>query len=110
VPLAEHRFRDRGFNQAGELAKQLASKLSLPLRADALIRQRVTREQAGLDRIDRRKNVRNAFMLSTLLHAKHIAIVDDVVTTGSTVNEVARVLKRAGAKIVEVWAVARASR
>jgi ComF family protein len=110
VPLAEHRFRERGFNQASELAAQLQNKLSIPLRADLLERKRVTREQAGLDRLGRRKNVRNAFALREPLNVKRIAIIDDVVTTGSTANEIARVLKRAGAEIIEVWAVARASR
>jgi ComF family protein len=110
VPLAEQRFRERGFNQASELAAQLQYKLSIPLRVDLLERKRVTREQAGLDRLGRRKNVRNAFAIREPLNVKHIAIVDDVVTTGSTVNEIARVLKRAGAETIEVWAVARASR
>jgi ComF family protein len=110
VPLAEGRYRERGFNQASELAEQLQRKLSIPLCADVLERKRDTREQAGLDRIGRRKNVRNAFATRIPLSAKHVALVDDVVTTGSTVNEIARVLRRAGAERIEVWAVARASR
>ena len=110
VPLAESRFRERGFNQALEIAEQLERCLAIPLRADILERKRITREQAGLDRDGRRKNVRNAFALRATLNAKHVAIIDDVVTTGSTVNEIARVLKRAGAEHIEVWAVARASR
>jgi ComF family protein len=110
VPLSESRYRERGFNQASELAKQLQRALSIPLRADILDRKRATREQAGLDRFGRRKNVRNAFALGGPLNAKHVAIVDDVVTTGSTANEIARVLRRAGAEKIEVWAVARASR
>jgi ComF family protein len=110
VPLAEHRYRERGFNQASEVAKQLQKHLAIPVRADLLERKRVTREQAGLDRSSRRKNVRNAFAMRAPLVAKHVAIVDDVVTTGSTVNEIARVLKKAGAQTIEVWAVARASR
>jgi ComF family protein len=110
VPLAASRYRERGFNQASELAEQLQRQLAIPVRADLLERKRATREQAGLDRTGRRKNVRNAFVMRAPLAAKHVAIVDDVVTTGSTVNEVARVLKRAGAEQIEVWAVARASR
>jgi ComF family protein len=110
VPLAESRYRERGFNQASEVAEQLQNRLAIPVRADLLERKHVTREQAGLDRAGRRKNVRNAFAMCAPLAAKHVAIVDDVVTTGSTVNEIARVLKRAGAEIIEVWAVARASR
>jgi ComF family protein len=110
VPLADHRYRERGYNQASEVAEQLEKRLGIPVRADLLDRMRVTREQAGLDRSNRRKNVRNAFAMRAPLGAKHVAIVDDVVTTGSTVNEVARVLKKAGAQTIEVWAVARASR
>jgi ComF family protein len=110
VPLADSRYRERGFNQASEVAEQLHGRLRIPVRADLLERKRATSEQAGLDKMGRRKNVRNAFAMCAPLNAKHVAIVDDVVTTGSTVNEVARVLKRAGAEIIEVWAVARASR
>jgi ComF family protein len=110
VPLANHRYRERGYNQANEVAEQLQNRLGIPLRADLLDRKRATREQAGLDRSSRRKNVRNAFAMREPLSVKHVAIVDDVVTTGSTVNEIARVLKRAGAETIEVWAVARAAR
>jgi ComF family protein len=110
VPLAKTRFAERGFNQAIEIAKHVADKMQIPLRADLLERKRATREQAGLDRIGRGKNVRRAFALRAPLNLKHVAVVDDVVTTGSTVNEIARVLRRAGAQRVEVWAVARASR
>jgi ComF family protein len=110
VPLADSRYRERGFNQASEVAGQLQGRLHIPVRADLLERKRATSEQAGLDKVGRRKNVRNAFAMRATLAAKHVAIVDDVVTTGSTANEVARVLKRAGAEIIEVWAVARASR
>lgn len=110
VPLSESRYRERGFNQANELAEQLRCRFSIPVCANLLERRRATREQAGLDRVGRRKNVRNAFAMRAPLLAKHIAIIDDVVTTGSTVNEIARVLRRAGAERIEVWAVARASR
>jgi ComF family protein len=110
VPLSERRFVERGFNQAIEIAKHVSRITLIPMRADLLERRRATQEQAGLDRIARRKNVRAAFVLRESLPAKHVAILDDVVTTGSTVNEIARVLKRAGAQRIEVWAVARASR
>jgi len=110
VPLASSRYSERGFNQAFEIAKQLQHVLRIPIHTDVLERIRDTREQAGLDRIGRRKNVRGAFKLRDSVPGLHVAIVDDVVTTGSTVNEVARVLKRAGARRVDVWAVARASK
>jgi ComF family protein len=110
VPLGRARFIKRGYNQALELATHLARELAIPLHTDVLVRARDTREQAGLDRKARRKNLRNAFALVRPLPAAHVAIVDDVVTTGSTANEIARVLKRAGAEKVEVWAIARAGR
>jgi ComF family protein len=88
----------------------LCQSLGLTLRSDLVLRKRETREQAGLDRKERSKNVRNAFALMSPLQAKHIAIVDDVVTTGSTVNDLSNLLRSAGAEWIEVWAVARASR
>jgi predicted amidophosphoribosyltransferase len=80
----------------------------LRLRCDLVERRRETREQAGLDRKERLKNTQGAFELIAPLPARHIAIVDDVVTTGSTVNEVAKLLRGAGAEWIEVWSAARA--
>jgi ComF family protein len=108
VPLAPRRFRERGYNQAIELARGLERRLSIPLRTDVLVRVRETREQAGLPRSERRKNLRAAFAVRGPLQAMHVALVDDVITTGSTVNELAKMLKAAGVRRVEVWAVARA--
>lgn len=110
VPLAMHRYRERGYNQALVLAEHVASQLNLPLRTDLVERTRETLVQAGLDQRARRKNVRHAFRVCERLALRHVAIFDDVVTTGSTANELARVLKRAGAKRVEVWSIARAGR
>jgi ComF family protein len=109
VPLAQQRFRERGFNQAIVLAEHIHHAIKLPLRTDLLVRTRETLEQAGLDQRARRKNIRRAFEIIGQA-PKHVAIIDDVVTTGSTANEVARVLKRAGAKHVEIWAIARAEK
>jgi ComF family protein len=108
VPLAQGRYCRRGYNQAIELGRSLEKRLQVPLRCDLVVRTRETLEQAGLKKRARRKNVRGAFALTGKLPAPHVAIIDDVVTTGSTVNELARVLKRAGARRVEVWAAARA--
>jgi ComF family protein len=110
VPLAPRRFRERGYNQAIELGRYVEKRLRIALRADLVMRVRETREQAALDKRERRKTIRGAFEVVRALPATHIAIVDDVMTTGSTVNELARVLKKAGARRVEVWAVARAGR
>ena len=110
MPLALRRYTERGFNQARELALPLCKSLQLNLRSDVVMRTRETREQTALDRKERRENMLNAFALTAPLHAGHVAIVDDVVTTGSTANELAKLLRAAGAEWIEVWAVARAQR
>jgi ComF family protein len=108
VPLAKTRYRDRGFNQARELARPLCKSLGLRLCSDLVERRRETQVQAGLNRKERLANTRDAFALLAPLPARHVAIIDDVVTTGSTVNEVAKLLRSAGAEWIEVWAAARA--
>lgn len=110
MPLSEERFRERGYNQAIELAVPVARVLGIPLRTDLVVRQRHTPEQAALSRKDRKKNIRGAFAVTGRVSGASLAIVDDVVTTGSTANELAKVLVRAGARQVSVWAVAHAAR
>lgn len=110
IPLHRQRLRRRGFNQALELALPLSRRLGLPLDRRSCLRQRATEPQTALDLAQRRRNLRRAFTLTGPLPARHIALVDDVVTTGSTSSELARLLKRAGAERVEVWAAARALR
>lgn len=108
VPLSTERYRQRGFNQAIELGRVIESRLRIPMNVRLLARVRHTVEQAGLSRRERRKNLRNAFAMTSKGMPSHIAILDDVVTTGSTMNEITRRLKRAGAEQIEVWAVTRA--
>jgi len=108
VPLHRAREADRGFNQAIEIAQAAGREVMLPVVWDACRRRRATVEQAGLDADARRHNLRGAFDLVRPLRHHRVAIVDDVMTTGSTVEELARVLKQGGAEWVEVWAVARA--
>lgn len=110
VPLGVARYRERGFNQARELAMPVCEALGLKLSSRIVTRRRETQEQAALDRKERLTNTRHAFALSMPLVARHVAIVDDVVTTGSTANEISKVLRAAGAEWIEVWAVARAER
>jgi ComF family protein len=109
VPLHRRRLRERGYNQALELAKPLAHALDVPCHHDLLQRVRHTDAQTGLDAVERRRNLRNAFRLreGESLPA-HIAVLDDVFTTGATLAECVRVLKRAGVARVDVWALARA--
>jgi ComF family protein len=109
VPLHRDRLRQRGYNQALELAKPLARALGMPLDADALIRTRSTSAQTGLDAKARRRNLHDAFAVETGADLPaHVAILDDVMTTGTTLRECARVLLRSGVERVEVWALARA--
>jgi ComF family protein len=107
VPLALRRYRQRGYNQASELALAIRRVTGVAVKSDVAVRQRETAEQAGLDRKARRRNVKGAFAVAAPLQVRHIAILDDVVTTGSTVRELADVLRRAGAEQIEVWAIAR---
>lgn len=108
VPLHASRLRERGYNQSHELGKILASRLGIPLQSEAVVRVRETCQQTGLDAKQRRQNIRGAFAVVAPIEYKHVAIIDDVVTTGSTVNELARVLKKAGVETVSVWSIARA--
>lgn len=108
VPLHRARLRQRGYNQALELARPLARHLAVPLRHDVLLRRRGTVAQTELDAAARRRNVRGAFALRPgMALPGHVAILDDVMTTGATLAECTRVLKRAGVQRVDVWALAR---
>lgn len=109
VPLHVSRLRERGYNQALELAKPLARALDVPLEPELLRRVRATVVQTGLDAVARRRNLRDAFATSaTRAMPSHVALLDDVMTTGATLRECARVLRRAGVARVDVWALARA--
>lgn len=111
VPLPPRRLAERGHNQAWELARHTASALGLPARADLLLRPLDTTEQAGLQRAERQRNLRGAFMVDpprrAALQGQAVALVDDVMTTGSTAREAAATLMRAGAASVQVWVLAR---
>lgn len=109
VPLHRTRLRERGYDQALELAKTLSRHLHIPLCPDVLVREQATEAQSRLDADARRRNVRNAFACLGPVSG-HVALVDDVLTTGATVSECAKVLRRAGARRVDVWVLARAGR
>lgn len=110
VPLHGSRIRQRGFNQALEIARPLAKCFGIPMLTHAVHRARKTDQQTGLCASARKRNMRGAFQLDSDLAfapGTSIAIVDDVVTTGVTVMELARVLRKAGAGDIHVWALAR---
>ncbi len=107
VPLHPNRLSKRGYNQALEIARPIAAKLNLPIDCSSSVRVRPTATQVGMDARSRRRNVRRVFAVRATVPGSHIAIIDDVVTTGSTVQELARALKRAGVERVQVWAIAR---
>lgn len=108
VPLHRARYRERGFNQARELARFIGGALRVDVDDRSCIRVRATADQTELSAAERRRNVRDAFAVTRPLRARHVAIVDDVLTTGSTVAALAAVIRAAGATKIEVWAVARA--
>lgn len=110
LPLHPHRLRERGFNQAGEISRALGNCLKLPVDRSSLARSRATPPQAALAHKDRQANVKGAFECRSDLSGKSILLIDDVLTTGATANECARVLKLHGAQRVEVAVVARAYR
>ncbi|MBI5612594.1 MAG: ComF family protein [Gammaproteobacteria bacterium] len=108
VPLHAARLRERGYNQSLELARVLARRLKVELDYRSLQRTRATAPQTGLPLEQRARNVRQAFALAPGFHARHVAIVDDVMTSGHTANAAAKCLRHAGVEEVEVWVVARA--
>lgn len=107
VPLHHKRLQQRGFNQALELVKPMANALNIPLLKAAVIRQKYTHAQSALDYTQRQTNVADAFALTQHLPYQHIAIFDDVITTGATVAALAELLTQSGIKQVEIWSFAR---
>lgn len=105
MPLSERRWRERGYNQAREIAVPLARWLSLPL-ISPVVRVRHTSAQASLGHAARQENVAGAFQCRMPLQGRHVAVVDDVMTTGATLREVARALRSQGARKVSAWVVA----
>jgi ComF family protein len=107
VPLHADRLRERGFNQAVELARPIARKFGLSLNLHGVRRVLATSPQSDLSRKQRLKNIRGAFEVLQSVSG-YVVIVDDVMTTGSTADELAKTLLRAGAERVDVWVCARA--
>ncbi len=109
VPLHQRRLWWRGFNQAALLAMTISRRLAKPIELDALMRSRMTTPQTSQDHDARRRNVRRAFSVSrpARIRGRRVLLIDDVMTTGATVDECARVLVAAGAARVDVLTLAR---
>ncbi|AER54871.1 phosphoribosyltransferase [Pseudoxanthomonas spadix BD-a59] len=109
VPLHPARLRTRGYDQALELARPVGRALGLPVLSEVLHRRRDTAPQSELDAAARRRNLRGAFAVSSpTALPDHVAVLDDVMTTGATAHAAARALARAGVKRVDAWVCARA--
>lgn len=108
MPLHPARIRERGFNHATEIARETARALDLPLDTTSCARVRDTPPQQGLKHDARRRNLRGAFRCTADVAGLHVALVDDVMTTGTSLDELAATLKRAGAREVSCWVAARA--
>jgi len=110
VPLHRARHKQRGYNQAELIAETVGQALQIECAPDVLRRVRSTPTQTGLDRQGRLKNLQDAFAVGRDVEGIHVALVDDVITTGATTTACADALLAAGAATVDVWAVARALR
>lgn len=110
LPLHPSRLQDRGFNQSAEIARSIHSRLGIPINVDCLTRIRATPPQAALPLKERAKNVRGAFECTIDLSGKRILLVDDVMTTGATLGECARILQLHGAVQITLAVAARAQR
>ena len=106
VPLHRQRLLERGFNQAYEIARLLSSRLNIKLDDNTLTRIRHTQAQAGLSATAREKNILKAFHCKPSDY-QHVALIDDIITTGSTASEITKILHQTGIKTVEIWGMAR---
>lgn len=107
VPLHFKRLQERGYNQSLELAKPIAKKLNITIDKFSCSRVKHTKTQSLLSFEDRKTNVRKAFSIVNNISISHVAIIDDILTTGSTVNELSSVLRNVGVEKIDVWTCAR---
>lgn len=108
IPLHKKRQRQRGYNQSQLLAKEIAKQLHIPLITDKqFIRAKYTQAQALQNSSERKANINNAFQVTKPFTVKHIALLDDVVTTGETIREACLTLSTAGIEHIDIWCLAR---
>lgn len=108
IPLHKKRIQQRGFNQSIELIRPFLKQFNVPMLLNSCIRSQNTKAQSSLNANQRKRNLMNAFEITKPINFEHIAIIDDVVTTGSTVNALACQLKKIGVKHVDIWCICRA--
>lgn len=107
VPLEHKKLASRGYNQATEIARSVSKALGVKLELKACKKNRVTLAQTGLPMKQRRKNIRNAFSVAKNFSCKHVLVIDDVITSGATANELSRQLALSGVTRIDVSACAR---
>jgi ComF family protein len=107
IPLHPARLAERGFNQSLEISRYIARRLHIPIDYQRFTRTKATLAQSGLSANARQRNIAKAFNVSGSFHGLKIALVDDVITTGSTVIECSRMLKKNGAAQIDIWCCAR---
>lgn len=116
VPLHQQKQQQRGYNQAGVIAHLVGKRLKVPVRHDLISKIREPKQQKGLSRSGRQQNLQRAFRIerqalrSLPQPAHHIVLVDDVITTGSTLNQLAKQLRSSGMERVDGWAIARTAK
>ncbi|MCP4074799.1 MAG: ComF family protein [Gammaproteobacteria bacterium] len=108
VPLHKTRLLERGYNQAEEIATALSLLLNIPIDRCSLKRVKATQAQSGLSLNKRHKNIQKAFEYTPQQQYKSVALIDDIITTGSTMTEICKVLKKSGVQQIQVWSLARA--
>ncbi len=108
VPLHPKKLKSRGYNQAQELAYPIAKSLAINIDLTSCARTKHTQAQSKLAKTDRRSNMKNAFEVIKPISAEHVVLIDDIMTTGNTLNELAKQVKKSGVKTVGVWVCARA--
>lgn len=110
MPLHWRRLTERGFNQAHIIARTLSRQLHIPIvKRSTVTRIKYTQAQSSLNLHSRKNNIQGAFFVQNLVEINHVAIIDDIITTGNTVNELSKKLKHVGVNQVSIWAIARAN-
>jgi ComF family protein len=107
VPLHPARLRERGYNQSQELVKPIAKRLKIPVDKYSCLRVKNTLAQSLLPINERRRNISKAFLIEKPLKVKHVAIFDDILTTGNTIHELSKILYRSGVREIDVWCLAK---